>query len=457
MSIWQIVALIYGIITAVTFLSGVYAFFEEGLKEKNWTWGYLLIGLFFFPFFILYALFKLYEALKDAWKDGGLIRHYRKNRERKLGKKRKEEGYNRIRSAYERGELRRDELPRALDGIRHFEVRDNLFDGNDWRDLVYIENEYNTVLNDFFRRHPEIQFKHDIRVIYLPHCVQALAKEDVRMYWNPASKATRRRNIDIETSSLMDDLCYPEDAAKLSHGLISCYGWSSNHGAQYLHARYYPLAEGDDESVMQQIEEIAKELFYYHTTGFFSKVERPSKDDNSTDDFADEQFDWEIENMLDEIRERVTKLELRGISRKIMMKLFAEKQELSRLLITKDMRIVLPDYDNMEIKMEPLNKAVYILFLKHPEGIVFKHLPDYRKELADIYQAIKPQGLTEKAMQSIEEVTNPFSNSINEKCARIRGYFIAQFDEEIAKHYYIFGTRGKPKKIGLPRDLVDWE
>jgi hypothetical protein len=39
----------------------------------------------------------------------------------------------------------------------------------------------------------------------------------------------------------------------------------------------------------------------------------------------------------------------------------------------------------MEIKMEPLTKAVYLLFLNHPEGILFKHLPDYRQELANIY------------------------------------------------------------------------
>jgi len=35
---------------------------------------------------------------------------------------------------------------------------------------------------------------------------------------------------------------------------------------------------------------------------------------------------------------------------------------LSRLVITKDGRIMLPDYYGMEIKMEPLVKAVYLLF-----------------------------------------------------------------------------------------------
>lgn len=106
--------------------------------------------------------------------------------------------------------------------------------------------------------------------------------------------------------------------------------------------------------------------------------------------------------------------------------------------------------------MEPINKAVYLLFLKHPEGIIFKYLPDYRKELADIYQKIKPLGLNERALQSIEDVTNPCLNSINEKCARIKGAFISKFSDNLAKHYYISGWRGEAKKIDLPRDLVEW-
>ena len=53
---------------------------------------------------------------------------------------------------------------------------------------------------------------------------------------------------------------------------------------------------------------------------------------------------------------------------------------------------MLPDYNDMEIKMEPIVKAVYLLFLKHPEGIAFKCLPDYRQELAEIYTKLRPMG-----------------------------------------------------------------
>ena len=76
---------------------------------------------------------------------------------------------------------------------------------------------------------------------------------------------------------------------------------------------------------------------------------------------------------------------------------------------------------------------------------------------AEIYQMIKPLGLNERALKSIEDVTNPCLNSINEKCARIRSAFVSRFDDNLVKNYYIFGWRGFEKKISLDRKLVIWE
>ena len=130
--------------------------------------------------------------------------------------------------------------------------------------------------------------------------------------------------------------------------------------------------------------------------------------------------------------------------------------KLSKLRITKDGTILLADYQK-EIKMEPIVKAVYLLFLNHPEGIAFKFLPDYRKELTDLYQKIKPLGLTERAIRSIEDVTNPLLNSINEKCSRIRAAFLSEVDSSLLEQYIISGKSGEVKKITLSRDLVVWE
>lgn len=131
--------------------------------------------------------------------------------------------------------------------------------------------------------------------------------------------------------------------------------------------------------------------------------------------------------------------------------------KLSRLTITKDYAIILSDYENKEVKMEPLVKAVYLLFLNHPEGISFKSLPSYRDELTEIYLRLRPNVINNQAIRSIEDVTNPFLNSINEKCSRIRAAFLAEVEASLADNYYIVGKSGKQKKIPLSRSLVVWE
>ncbi len=130
--------------------------------------------------------------------------------------------------------------------------------------------------------------------------------------------------------------------------------------------------------------------------------------------------------------------------------------KLSGLRITKDYSIILID-KGKEIKMEPLVKAIFLLFLNHPEGIAFKFLPDYRKELTAIYNKLKPWGLTDRALQSIEDVTNPLLNSINEKCSRIRAAFINDVDSTLLDNYIVTGKSGDVKKISIPRNLITWE
>ena len=162
------------------------------------------------------------------------------------------------------------------------------------------------------------------------------------------------------------------------------------------------------------------------------------------------------QHLLKEVKEKVQKLKEYGMSEKEITSLFHTEQPLLKLFISKNYKIFLGD-ERKEVHMEPLVKAVYLLFLKHPEGILFKHLPDYREELTRIYVKLKPMGMSERVVQSIEDVTNPLLNSINEKCARIRAAFINKFDDHLARHYYIDGLRGEAKKIALPRDLVVWE
>lgn len=162
------------------------------------------------------------------------------------------------------------------------------------------------------------------------------------------------------------------------------------------------------------------------------------------------------DSLINEVKERVLKLKEYGMNEQEITSLIHTNLPALILTISKNYRIFLGD-NRIEVHMEPLVKAIYLLFLRHPEGIVFKELPDYKGELTKIYAEVRPWGLSERALQSIEDVTNPLLNSINEKCARIRKAFVNVLDNKSAEPYIIKGMRGGIKKIDLSKELINWE
>ena len=163
-----------------------------------------------------------------------------------------------------------------------------------------------------------------------------------------------------------------------------------------------------------------------------------------------------LDLLIEDVRKSVEMLKKHGMSEKEILSMLFRNQPLPRLIVSRNYRMFLGE-QRKEVHMEPLVKAVYLLFLRHPEGIVFKKLSDYKTELTKIYSEIRPWGLTDRALRSIEDVTNPSLNSINEKCARIRRDFLNLLGSSSADYYCIMGKRGEAKRIALPRELVVWE
>ena len=148
------------------------------------------------------------------------------------------------------------------------------------------------------------------------------------------------------------------------------------------------------------------------------------------------------------------------------LRIEAAKGKLSRLLITKDYRFILVDYNYKEVELQPVHKAVYLLFLAHPEGIEFKYLPDYREELTRYYMATAKMLDKEKIIEGVNHLVNPLDNAINEKCSRIKKVFLDLMDEYTASYYFISSHTQRQvagssriwfqrlKVITLPRELV---
>lgn len=123
--------------------------------------------------------------------------------------------------------------------------------------------------------------------------------------------------------------------------------------------------------------------------------------------------------------------------------------EPSPLVVTSENNLVITAYGNLEIRMTPLEKTLYLLYIRYPEGIHLTSLVEYKSELQDIYANISSLGSLEEMRQSIDDMCNALHNSASEKMAKIKGHFEKALGKELAKHYYIQGKRGERKKIGM--------
>jgi len=344
----------------------------------------------------------------------------------------------------------------------------------DYYGAIYIENKYHKRFNCYLKTWGWWLWKHTFNkykygssdLIYMPKLSKRIKQEHLLYKYPFLSQDIAQKIPEIKTTDLLDYLEDPDDARFLKPGFLF-YRAKKGNGLTVFD--YYPLVGLDNKalSYKEQIAEILRshkkdaEAYQYKGDDYgIGRAGLYSSSYEKNENYADKMFnslDQQAKTRLLLFSKQVKELRELGVPIALMEKILHQNDKLSKLVITKKHEILLPDYNNMVIKMEPLVKAIFFLFLKHPEGIIFKHLPDYRQELIDIYKELRPLGMSNRSLQSIEDVTNPFLNSINEKCARIRASFINKFDDHLAKNYYITGERGEAKKITLPRDLVVWE
>ena len=177
----------------------------------------------------------------------------------------------------------------------------------------------------------------------------------------------------------------------------------------------------------------------------------------SLEEIEEEQSLKETAEILRDLRMTVQRLRLEGVSLMAIHEFIDKQEPLSRMIITHDYRIFLPDYNNMEIEMGALPKAIYFLYLRYSEGIIYKHMPDHFSELLNIYKQLRPNTDEARLNLTITKVVNPLGNALNENIARIRKAFVEKFDEHLANNYIVSGERGLEYSIPLDRNLITWE
>lgn len=144
-----------------------------------------------------------------------------------------------------------------------------------------------------------------------------------------------------------------------------------------------------------------------------------------------------------------------GIRQELLFKLkFKTPLQPVQIIVTADNKIFLPALKNIEIRLNPLFKTVYIFYLKHPEGVKLVDLSDFKNELLDIYGRLSVVDDNKIILGNIRNLINPISNSFSQKKSKINKIIKDLLGKDLAEYYMIGGSKGAPFKINLPKDLI---
>ena len=136
-----------------------------------------------------------------------------------------------------------------------------------------------------------------------------------------------------------------------------------------------------------------------------------------TDDTNDMMEQQTPEQLAAELRQRAACLQRMGRNDLLLqaigvplleqLRIEAARGNLSQLHIDTDYRFFLTAYNNREVELSPVHKAVYLLFLNHPEGIEFKRLGTYRTELLRLYKETSRWTDVDKVAMAVDRLGIP--------------------------------------------------
>jgi hypothetical protein len=147
-------------------------------------------------------------------------------------------------------------------------------------------------------------------------------------------------------------------------------------------------------------------------------------------------------------------IEYKGLEEWSPKSLPATLEMTSALRLAEDDQVYLVGLDK-KLDLDPIHRAVYVLFMKHPEGIVYSHLGDYREELHSLYLRFTGTQDLEVVRSRIDLLCDPLDNSKIEKISRINKYIRSLGLGPSEELYTITGPRGQAKKIHLAAHMIE--
>ena len=213
----------------------------------------------------------------------------------------------------------------------------------------------------------------------------------------------------------------------------------------------YYLAHDSDMPYDSEIE--AEKL--YMDPEFLASIPEPDFDNYDPEevereldlDFEEGSLRHDISILREETEEKVRQMNLFGhdsIYKYSLTRSYDEEAGFPMLFIRNDFSMFISDsIDDIKIDLkDAIHKAVYLLFLSHPDGIRYEEIAKYREEIIRIYKIFKPSykgsGGGQKTVDNLINCTDGYPKYLVERISRINGTITKQIgNKKIAAGYII--------------------
>lgn len=167
-----------------------------------------------------------------------------------------------------------------------------------------------------------------------------------------------------------------------------------------------------------------------------------------------------FENIDNDIIEQVFSI-FEGVRNELIFKRRTKAQNASihlPITVTKQNKIFI---GNLEIRLTPLRKTLYLFFLKHKltndDGILFNNLSDFKDKISEIYRQVAVEGETDKLKSRINALVSPLEDRFSQEKSKINAIISETLGINIAQDYIISGGRSEPSKINISKNLIQFQ
>jgi len=116
----------------------------------------------------------------------------------------------------------------------------------------------------------------------------------------------------------------------------------------------------------------------------------------------------------------------------------------------------LTDLGDLQVNLNPKERALYLLYVRHPEGISRTNVVDYKNELKSYYKWLSNSSSSDQIKMSVDLLVDASDDNFIQVLSRIRRKFKDTVGQEQSKTYSIESYDGI-YKITLDRELISFD